>query len=302
MAPNFSKIVLKFWELVSKRKYALTSRKYSLTPWKYARTTRKYALTSRKYSLSSRKDFEIIQTPPPPPQKGPEKWCRAKTVEKCRKTFRRFFDVVCPARKLSRSVEELFDTFLTIFLTFFWRGPFPPAPFAIRWIILFWDFWTIFWFLAHTPHRGSTMILSTCWCDDPWEEPCWSLALELHLFFHHCGAVTALAGNKDTVAEQTSLSNFRLYWLNANPSLSSSQLSAPQHSECWNFLGGVVLHNFEITSFKNTASFSILPVCSCPMVVFEILSPSIDSCGVSSTNSVCLIWPCHSEVAKKTNK
>ena len=56
------------------------------------------------------------------------------------------------ARKLSKSVEKLFDTFWR-FLTFFalrencrkvsknfltlfddfWRGPFPPAPFAIRW-------------------------------------------------------------------------------------------------------------------------------------------------------------------------
>ena len=41
MAPNFPKLVLKFWKLVSKRKYALTSRKYSLTPRKYALTPRK---------------------------------------------------------------------------------------------------------------------------------------------------------------------------------------------------------------------------------------------------------------------
>ena len=48
MAPNFSKLVSKFWKLVSERKYALTSRKYALTPRKYALTARKYALTSQK--------------------------------------------------------------------------------------------------------------------------------------------------------------------------------------------------------------------------------------------------------------
>ena len=68
-------------------------------------------------------------------QKGPEKILpRAKIVEKCRKTFWHFltiFDVFfCPARKLSKSVgKKLFDTFRRL-LT---RGPFPPAPFAIRW-------------------------------------------------------------------------------------------------------------------------------------------------------------------------
>ena len=50
MAPNFSKLVSKFWKRVSKRKYALTSRKYALT-------SRNYALTPRKYALTSRKDF-----------------------------------------------------------------------------------------------------------------------------------------------------------------------------------------------------------------------------------------------------
>ena len=61
------------------------------------------------------------------PQKGPEKRCRAKIVEKCRKTFWHFltiFDVSCPARKLSKkSVEKLFDTFWR-FLTFLDVAPF----------------------------------------------------------------------------------------------------------------------------------------------------------------------------------
>ena len=60
------------------------------------------------------------------PQKGPENWCRAKIVEKCRKHFWHFltiFDVFCPARKLSKSVENIFDTFWR-FLTFFDVAPF----------------------------------------------------------------------------------------------------------------------------------------------------------------------------------
>ena len=76
MAPNFSKLVLKFWKLVSEQKYTLTARKYALT-------ARKYALTARNYSLASWKDFK---------------------------------------RLLLR------------------------------------DFWTIFGFMAHPPHRGFTMI------------------------------------------------------------------------------------------------------------------------------------------------
>ena len=59
-------------------------------------------------------------------QKGPEKRCRAKIVEKSRKTFWHFltiFDVFCPARKLSKSVEKLFDAFWR-FLTFFDVAPF----------------------------------------------------------------------------------------------------------------------------------------------------------------------------------
>ena len=52
--------------------------------------------------------------------------CRAKIVEKCRKTFWHFstiFDVFCPARNLSKSVENIFDTFWR-FLTFFDVAPF----------------------------------------------------------------------------------------------------------------------------------------------------------------------------------
>ena len=38
MAPNFSTLVLKFWQLISRQKYALTSRKYALTSRKYFKT------------------------------------------------------------------------------------------------------------------------------------------------------------------------------------------------------------------------------------------------------------------------
>ena len=60
------------------------------------------------------------------PQKGPENWCRAKIVEKCRKicwNFLTIFDAFCPARKVSKSVENIFDTFWQ-FLTFFDVAPF----------------------------------------------------------------------------------------------------------------------------------------------------------------------------------
>ena len=65
---------------------------------------------------------------------GPENRCRAKIVEKCRNifdTFWRFltiFDVICPARKLSKSVEKLFDTFWR-FLTFL-TWPLSAGPFC----------------------------------------------------------------------------------------------------------------------------------------------------------------------------
>ena len=38
------------------------------------------------------------------------------------------FDAFCPAQKMLRSVENIFDTFWR-----FWRGPFPLAPFAVHW-------------------------------------------------------------------------------------------------------------------------------------------------------------------------
>ena len=79
------------------------------------------------------------------PQKGPEKWCRAKIVEKCRKLFGsnwRFltvFDVFCPARKFSKSVEKLFDTFWR-FLTFFALRE-NCRKVSKNFLTLFGDFW-----------------------------------------------------------------------------------------------------------------------------------------------------------------
>ena len=49
------------------------------------------------------------------PQKGPEKWCRAKklpkSVEKDLDAFLTMFDVFCPARRLSKNFLILFDDF-----------------------------------------------------------------------------------------------------------------------------------------------------------------------------------------------
>ena len=56
-------------------------------------------------------EYLIISATIRAPQEGPERWCRTKIVEKWRKTFWR--------------VLTSFDVF--------WRGSFPPAPFAIRW-------------------------------------------------------------------------------------------------------------------------------------------------------------------------
>ena len=44
-------------------------------------------------------------------QKGPEKKVPRKNCRKVSKNFLALFDDFCPARKLSKSVEKLFDTF-----------------------------------------------------------------------------------------------------------------------------------------------------------------------------------------------
>ena len=54
MAPNFPKLVSKFWKLVSERKYALTSRKYPLAPRKYALTARKLKKKAHKLKRNRR--------------------------------------------------------------------------------------------------------------------------------------------------------------------------------------------------------------------------------------------------------
>ena len=68
-------------------------------------------------------------------QKGPaEKGPRQKTskiVKKCQKAFRHFSTIFAQGKKRqksSKSVKKFFDTFRQ-----FSRGPFFPAPFAIRW-------------------------------------------------------------------------------------------------------------------------------------------------------------------------
>ena len=65
-------------------------------------------------------------------EKGPEKRCRAKIVEKCRKTFWHFltiFDVFCPCAKIVEKCRKTFWHFLTIF-DVFWCGPFSAGPFC----------------------------------------------------------------------------------------------------------------------------------------------------------------------------
>ena len=63
--------------------------------------------------------------------------------------FLTIFDVFCPARKLSKSEEIIFDPFF-----FFWRGPFPPAPFAVRWFMALCDFWLAYVDFSWRCHKG----------------------------------------------------------------------------------------------------------------------------------------------------
>ena len=69
-----------------------------------------------------------------PPKRARKRVPCAKIVKKCRKDFWHFltiFDVFC-LRETGRKVSKYFWHFLTIF-DVFGRGPFPLAPFAVRW-------------------------------------------------------------------------------------------------------------------------------------------------------------------------
>ena len=83
------------------------------------------------FTRSKRTGLESIHSQVRGPPKGPEKWCRAKIVEKCRKTFDTFWRFLTFSA-LRENCRKLSKNFLTLFDDF-WRGPFPPAPFAIRW-------------------------------------------------------------------------------------------------------------------------------------------------------------------------
>ena len=63
----------------------------------------------------------------PPKGAGPENWCRAKIVEKCRKYFWHFvtiLDVFWPCAKNVEKCRKYFWDFLTVLLTFFDVAPF----------------------------------------------------------------------------------------------------------------------------------------------------------------------------------
>ena len=70
------------------------------------------------------------------PPKGAGKLVPRENCRKVSTIFLRLFDdfwLFFPcAKNLSRSVKKYFWHFLTIF-DVFWRGPFPLAPFAVRW-------------------------------------------------------------------------------------------------------------------------------------------------------------------------
>ena len=77
------------------------------------------------------------------PQKGPENWCCAKLVEESRNIVLTLFGDFwhfCPARKGSKSVKDMFETF--------WRFLMLSDVAPFRWLLLrshwFNQFWSIF--------------------------------------------------------------------------------------------------------------------------------------------------------------
>ena len=64
-----------------------------------------------------------------PPKRGRKNGA----TRKLSKSVSTLFDDFLPCAKIVEKRQQTFWHFLTIF-DVFWRGPFPPAPFAIRWI------------------------------------------------------------------------------------------------------------------------------------------------------------------------
>ena len=76
-------------------------------------------------------DFPAARNAKGAGKKVPRENCR-KVSKKLFDTFWRFFWRFLPCAKIVEKCRKTFWHFLTIFDAF-WRGPFPPPPFAIRW-------------------------------------------------------------------------------------------------------------------------------------------------------------------------
>ena len=100
--------------------------------WRFLGSVRGFPRKTPGKSCKNRwKAFPESQNAQSPP-KGAGKLVPRENCRKVSKPFLTLFDVFCPARKLSKNVENICWHFLTIF-DVFWRGPFPLAPFAVRW-------------------------------------------------------------------------------------------------------------------------------------------------------------------------
>ena len=145
MASTFSKLVSTFtWKLVSKRKYGLTSRKYSRTPRKYALTPRRHALTPQKYSLTSWEDFERILLRDFEPFSD---LCRHWMWPGEGSTVQWKWSPPAPGSLKALLFPPLLNKVQTRERKGYKRGTAQNFHWA--------------WIMAHLPHRGFTMILSS---------------------------------------------------------------------------------------------------------------------------------------------
>ena len=147
------------WKSVTKH-----SRRGPLTP--HLISNYRVVSTMASNSLLQKRKLELRRTPNPlslqvditlrlfqSPPKGAGKKVPRENCQKVSKNFLTFFDDFWRFLPCAKNVEKWRKTFwhfLTIF-DVFWRGPFPPAPFAIRWLLhcsllsfcfSFFPFWT----------------------------------------------------------------------------------------------------------------------------------------------------------------
>ena len=85
------------------------------------------------------------------PQKGPQNWCRAKIVEKCRNMFLTILDVFLPCVQKCRKVSKMFLLIFDVFLTW----PLPAGPFCGS--LIFTGVLRNFWSSHRSPKVGKEL-------------------------------------------------------------------------------------------------------------------------------------------------